>query len=60
MNNCPICEQEFESEAELQEHMRTAHPDDAGAEAGMDETREQADEMMEQGEKERVQGTPTV
>jgi hypothetical protein len=60
MNKCPICEQEFGSEAELQEHTRTAHPEDAGAEQGMDEAREQTDEMTEEGEAERTQSTPTV
>jgi uncharacterized Zn finger protein (UPF0148 family) len=65
MNKCPICEKEFETEAELQEHLAAEHPEAAGGiadqpEDGMDEAREQTDEMMEAGQAERAEETPTV
>ena len=58
---CPICEEEFETEEELAEHVKTAHPETSERvpadlpNDGMTETREHTDQMMEEGEKE---GTP--
>jgi hypothetical protein len=58
MNKCPNCDQDFETDAELQSHLSEAHPGEASRQ--MDETRDAAERMMDEGEAERISQTPTV
>lgn len=66
MKTCTVCQQEFETKEELQQHLTAVHPEAADKPLNeddladnMDETREQTDAMVEEGERE-LEGTPTV